>query len=203
MKDMISAILLGAGFSKRMGKDKLSLPWGKKTILEHCLEILLRSKVNEIVLVLGDRNRKAIGLFRRKNVKIAVNLRSQSGMSTSIRKGIQFIHPGSHGILIALGDQPFLKTRTVNALIRTFNRKKKGILIPSFRGSTGHPVIFHHKFKKALGELKGDEGGKSILAKHPEAVRVVPVKSDGVLRDIDTRQDYEKVKDRHEKKKRN
>ena len=186
----ISAILLGAGESKRMRVDKLSLPWGRKTVLEHCFETLWRSKVEEVTIVLGVRNKEIKNLFKEPRVKIIVNPHSEKGMSTSIRKGLQAIHSGSHGILIALGDQPFLKTRTIDALIRAFDQGKKGIIIPFFRGRMGHPVIFHRKYKKELLNLKGDVGGRSIIERHPQDVRRVSIKSEGVVKDIDTWQDY-------------
>jgi len=188
----ISAILLGAGESKRMGVDKLSLPWGKETVFDHCLETLLKSEVKEVIVVLGPKDKRLKGLSRGRKVKAVVNPLFRKGMSTSIRRGLQTIYSNRQGILIALGDQPYLKTRTVNALIHTFGQEEKGIILPSFQGRMGHPVIFHHKYKKELLNLKGDVGGRSIIEKHPEDVRVVPVKSEGVVKDIDTWQDYVK-----------
>jgi len=191
---MISAILLGAGESKRMGFDKLSLPWGKKTVLERCFQTLLRSKVQEVVIVRGLRN-KAIGHpLHGKKIKIVMNPHPGGGMSTSIRKGLRAIRPGSDGILIALGDQPFLKTRTINALIRVFDRRKERIIVPCFQGKMGHPVIFHKAYRKELMNLKGDVGGRSIIERHREDVRVVRVRSIGVVQDVDTWQDYEKCR---------
>ena len=189
---IISAILLGAGESKRMGVDKLSLPWGRKTVLEHCFETLLQSEVQEIVVVLGIRNKGVKNLFQGRKVKVVVNPHSKRGMSTSIRKGLRAIHPSSPGILIALGDQPLLKTRTINALVRAFDRGEEGIIIPSFQGRMGHPVIFHKRYRKELLNLRGDVGGRTIVERHPEDVRVVPIKSDGVVKDVDTWQDYVK-----------
>ena len=182
----ISAVLLGAGESKRMGVDKLSLPWGRRTMLEHSFETLLRSEVHELVVVLSIRNKGVRNLFQGRKVRIVINPFSEMGMSASIRRGLQEIHPHCHGILIALGDQPLLKTRTINALIRAFDQGKEGIIVPSFRGRRGHPVIFHRRFKKELLNLKGDVGGRSIIESHPEDVRVVPVKSRGVVKDVDT-----------------
>jgi len=190
VKIIISAILLGAGESKRMGVDKLSLPWGRKTVLEHCFEALVRSEAKEVIVVLGIRNKKLKGLFRKPKVKTVVNPFFNSGMSTSIRRGLWAIHPGCHGVLIALGDQPLLKTRTINGLIHAFEKGKRGIIVPSFRGRRGHPVIFHRRYKKELLDLKGDVGGRSIIERHPEDVRLVPVKSIGVVKDVDTWQDY-------------
>lgn len=187
---MISAILLGAGKSKRMGFDKLSLPWGKKTVFERCFETLLRSRVREVVIVRSLRNREVRNPFHGKKIKIVTNPHPEGGMSTSIRKGLQAICPGSNGILVALGDQPFLKTRTINALIRIFDRKKERIIVPSFQGRMGHPVIFHKAYKKELMNLKGDVGGRSIIERHREDMRVVTVKSIGVVKDVDTWEDY-------------
>jgi molybdenum cofactor cytidylyltransferase len=199
----ISAILLGAGESRRMGVDKLSLPWGGKTLLERCFEMLLRSEVDELIVVLSVRNREGRNLFQGRNVSVVINPLSKMGMSASIRRGLQKVHPRCDGILIALGDQPFLKTRTINALIRNFDQRKGRIIVPSFRGTRGHPVIFHRRFKRELLNLKGDVGGRSLMENHPEDVRVVPVRSAGVIKDVDTWPSYRPpvraASDRHEK----
>jgi molybdenum cofactor cytidylyltransferase len=187
----ISAVLLGAGKSRRMGVDKLSLPWGRKSILEHCFETLMRSRVDELVVVLSTRNKRVRNQFRRRKVRTVINPLSKMGMSSSIRRGLQKIDPRCHGILIALGDQPFLKTRTINALIRAFDQGRGGIIVPSCRGRKGNPVIFDRKFKKELLNLRGDVGGRSIIACHPKDVRTVPVRSTGVIRDVDTWSAYQ------------
>jgi molybdenum cofactor cytidylyltransferase len=188
---MISAILLGAGESKRMGKNKLLLPWGKKTIFEHCLETLLRSEVKEVIVVINDRLKELIPPINTQKIKVIINPHYKRGMSTSIRQGVQTIAPGSEGILIALGDQPFIKTRTINAMIKAFARGKDGIIVPSFKGKRGHPVIFHRRFRRELLNLKGDAGGKSIVERHPGEILDIPLKSEGVVKDIDLWEDYE------------
>jgi molybdenum cofactor cytidylyltransferase len=190
---MISAILLGAGESKRMGGDKLLLPWGKKTLLEYSLKILLQSKVTEVVVVLNDRIKRAADLVKDPKVKMVNNPYYKKGMSTSVQMGLQLIDPRSLGILIALGDQPFLKARTINAIIDAFIRKKDGIIVPAFGAEKGHPVIFHRKYLKELWMLKGDVGGKSIIEKHPDDVSLVHVKTKSVIMDIDTWEDYRKA----------
>jgi molybdenum cofactor cytidylyltransferase len=189
---MVSAILLGAGESKRMGRNKLSFPWGKKTIFEHCLGTLLRSDVREVIVVLSHRIGWMENQWRGQNVKVVKNPYYKRGMSTSIRRGLQAIDPRSLGILIALGDQPLIKTRTINALIHAFVQRRGTIVVPSFRGKQGHPVIFHRRYLKELLKLKGDVGGRSIIEKHPEEVWLVRIKSEGVTKDIDTWEDYHK-----------
>lgn len=187
---MISAILLGAGESKRMGVDKLSLPFGMVTLLEKSLKNLLRSRVKEIIVVLNRSRSKMLDHLKGKRVKVVFNPYYKKGMSSSIRCGLRFTNSRSNGILIAFGDQPFLKPKTINTLIKRFYQSNKGIVLPLFRGEKGHPVIFHRRYKKELLRLKGDVGGRSIIKKFSNDVLLVPVKSNGVIKDIDTLNDY-------------
>ncbi len=184
-----------------MGRDKLSLPWGKETVLEHSLAVLLQSDVREVIVVLRDLQ-GAFGFFslplRRgpgaaERVKIVKNPYYKRGMSTSIRRGLQAIDPSARGILIALGDQPLIKARTINALIHAFDRRSGAIVVPFFRGEKGHPVIFDRRYFHELLRLKGDAGGRSVIEKHPGEVQLVRVRSAGVTKDIDTSKDYRKM----------
>ncbi len=104
---MVSAILLGAGQSKRMGVDKLSLPWRKKTIFQVCLGVLLRSDVHEVIAVVNERVRKLVAEWEDEKLKVVVNPDFRKGMSTSIQRGLKALSPESEGILFALGDQPY------------------------------------------------------------------------------------------------
>jgi molybdenum cofactor cytidylyltransferase len=195
---MISAILLGAGESKRMKVNKLSLPWGRETVFEHCFNVLMRSTLQEIIVVLNPQNKEMKRQFEKraasttKKVKVTFNPNYKRGMSSSIHKGLQVMDPRSEGILISLGDQPFLKTRTINALLDAYHHRRGEIIVPSFRGMKGHPVIFHRKYEKELLKLKGDTGGKPILLKYSKEIQTIPVRSEGVIKDIDTREEYQK-----------
>ncbi len=190
----VSAILLGAGESKRLGINKLQLPWGKKTILEKCLQTFLRSKVKEVVVVLNEKLREMETRLKQKRVKIIFNPEYRKGMSASIHYGLRVIHPKSQGVLIALGDQPNLNTKTINALIHHFQQSKKGIIVPSYLGKMGHPVLFHRKYFNDLFTLDGDRGGKSIIKKNEIDVEIVSTTSKGVIQDIDTWEDYQTLK---------
>jgi molybdenum cofactor cytidylyltransferase len=188
----ISAILLAAGESKRMGTNKLSLPWRRKTVLEHCLRVLLSSEVGEVWVVLNRQTWELGKRLRMPRVKLVRNPRSQEGMSTSIRKGIQAMGQKSRAVLIALGDHPLLKANTVNALIRTYVEKKGTIIVPVFRGKRGHPVLFDRRYMKELLKLKKDVGARTLLERHREEVYEVHSKSEGVVVDIDTWEEYRK-----------
>lgn len=179
-----------------MGVNKLCLPWGRETVFKHCFNVLLRSCVNEIIVVLGKQNRGMKMQFEkesvdlRKKIKVTLNPYYKRGISTSIRRGLRVMDPRSRGILISLGDQPFLKTRTIDALIRAFHRGEGEIVVPSYRGRKGHPVIFHRRYEEELMKLRGDTGGRSILQKYPVKVKRIRVRSEGVTKDIDTKEAY-------------
>ena len=186
----ISALLLAAGESKRMGASKLALPWGKETVLEHCLHVLLHSRVMEVVVVLSDRTRDLKNLLRGPRVKLVMNPDYKKGMSTSIRRGLRAVDSRSDGILIALGDQPLLKSATVNLLLRAFERGKGTIVVPAFQGRRGHPVVFDRRYAVELSRLEKDVGARSLLQEYPENIVEANTRSKGAVVDIDTWQDY-------------
>jgi molybdenum cofactor cytidylyltransferase len=189
---MISAILLGAGQSKRMGTNKLSLPWGEKTILQACLDSLLGSEAGEVIVVVNKGIQKLI-TDQNEKLKVVANPHFRKGMSTSIRRGLKLLRPGSRGILIALADQPDVRTRTINALIRAFVPKKGAIVVPTWQGRRGNPVIFDRSYEKELSKLRGDVGAKSILDRYPDRVIRVRTHSEAVVRDIDLWEEYVKL----------
>lgn len=188
----ISAILLAAGESKRMGRSKLALPWGKETVLKHGLRVLLQSRVMEAIVVLSDRTRDLKGLLRGPRVKLVMNPDYKKGMSTSIRRGLRAVDSRSDAILIGLADQPFLKSATVNLLLRAFKQGKGMIVVPVFQGRRGHPVVFDRRYVAKLSRLKKDVGARSLLQDYPENVVEVKTRSKGAVVDIDTWQDYRK-----------
>ena len=108
---MISAILLAAGESKRMGKLKQLIPFGRSTILEETVNNLLNSKVSEVIVVLGARAGEVTEKIARKPVQTVVNPDYQQGMSTSLIAGLRLIDSKARALMIALGDQPFIDSQ--------------------------------------------------------------------------------------------
>jgi molybdenum cofactor cytidylyltransferase len=187
---MISAILLAAGESNRMGQPKQLMPFGQSTTLERTIDNLLNSAVSETIVVLGYRNEEIRQTISGKPVKIAINPDYQKGMSASIIAGLKQIDKRARAVLLALGDQPFVDSQTINSLVEAFIANKKGIIIPVYQGRRGNPVIFAIKYKGELSNLKGDIGGRDIIKCHPDDVLEVAVNCEGVSLDIDTAENY-------------
>ena len=190
---MISAIILSAGESKRMGKLKQLMPLGKTTILEQTINNYLNSKVSEVVVVLGHRAEEITSLIARRPLAIAINSAYRKGMSTSISAGLGLISDKTKGVMLALADQPFANSQTINRLVEAFSAHNKGIAIPTCRGRWGHPVIFAVKYKDELLRLKGDIGGREIVNRHLDDVLEVAVNCEGICIDIDTMDGYNLV----------
>lgn len=203
MKDRgkrIAAILLGAGRSRRMGRDKLALPWGAKTVLDRCLDTLLQSELAEVHVVISGKSRALRDrlahhpAFLAGRMKYVQNPHPQRGISFSIRKGLRNLAPETQGVLIALGDQPLLKERTINVLIRAFTPGEGKIIVPFYEGRRGNPVLFDRCYIGALSKLKGDVGGRPVVDNHADRVIRVRTKSEAVVRDMDTWGEYRKLK---------
>jgi len=190
---MISGILLAAGESRRMGQPKLLLPWGKTTILETVVDNYLKTKISELIVVVGANQESLKRLLISKPVIIVKNAYYQEGMSTSIRKGIEAASNQAEGYLIGLGDQPLITSNIINLLITVFSNEHPGIAICSHKKKKGHPVIFARKFRQALCNLEGDAGGRTIIRQHGAEVKYVDVESEAILMDIDTPDDYQKL----------
>ena len=194
---MISAIILAAGESKRMGKSKQLIPFGRSTILEETVNNMLNSKVSEVIVVLGSRADEVTEKIAFKPVKTVVNPDYQQGMSTSVIAGLRLIDSSALAVMIALGDQPLINSQAINRLIEEFCNHDKGIAIPTYQGRRGHPVIFAIRYKGELLRLKGDIGGREIIDRHPDDVLEVAVNCEGICIDIDTnKQLLERIKPR-------
>ena len=187
---MVSAIVLAAGESKRMGKLKQLMPLGTKTILEQTIDNLLDSRVSEVIVVVGYKAEALVEKVATRPVKIAVNPAYHQGMSTSIVAGLNLVNDKARAVMLALADQPFIDSQTINRLIDEFDSRTKGIAIPVYQSRRGHPVIFAVKYKGELLRLKGDIGGREIIEQHPDDVLEVAVNCEGICIDIDTVDSY-------------
>ena len=189
---MISAIVLAAGEAKRMGRNKVLLPWQGKTLLEHVLDQLLHSQVDEIILVLGHEAERIREKISAQGIKIVVNPTYHEGMSASLRYGLSMMEKAAEAFLVALGDQPGIREEMINQLIEAFHKAlpRKNIVLPTYRSKPGHPVLFGIRYREEMGRLKGDVGGRQILADHPEDILFLEMDTDEVLQDIDTLEDY-------------
>jgi len=189
---MISAIILAAGQSKRMGQAKQLLGIGGKALLQQVLDAVLDSDVDEVLLVLGHEAERIRNAMDVRGARVVVNRDYAQGMITSIREGLKALDKRSEAFFIVLGDQPEIRPAVYNRLIREFRRIRPspGILLPAYQGEKGHPALFSIKYLAESFKITGDVGFREIIQRHPEEVFLVDVGTAAILADIDTPEDF-------------
>lgn len=191
---MLSAIVLAAGLSKRMGNiNKLLLQYKNKTIIETTLENILASSMNEVIVVTGHETEKVKTVVQHLPVTIVYNPDYEKGMTSSIQCGIE--HAKENGYMICLADM-FIITSEEYALLKTvyeenFTSNTKYIYLPRYNNEKGNPVIFSPSYKNAILEHKEMEGCKAIVQSNKENIFWVDMPTNHVLQDMDYYEDYE------------
>ena len=193
----VSAIILAAGSSTRMGRAKQLLPLGHGTVLEQTIANVRGAEVNEIVLVLGasaETIRRQLPLSLLKGLNVVVNQAYGEGMSSSLRAGIAALDQGTEAALIILGDQPFIRSQTMNQVVRAYRLDQAQIVIPSFQGRRGNPVLLDRSVFSEVTALEGDTGCRAIFGNHLAGIAKVEVEDEGILLDIDDPDDYDRLR---------
>ena len=189
---MISAILLAAGQSKRMkGKNKLLLKYKRKTLINHVLKSLIKSKVNKIIIVLGHEDRKIKKIvLQSKKIIFAFNSNYAKGISTSIKCGLKKISKKNIGFLITHADMPLVSKTILNTLCLALKSKNKEIFVPVYKRKIGNPLAFKYSMIQSLKKIKGDRGAKKLIRFNKSKVQLVKMKSKTILIDFDQLKDF-------------
>ncbi len=188
----VAAILLAAGRSERMGAFKPLLPFGQTTVIEACINYLNAGGAETIVVVLGHNAHQIRRHLKNASVLFALNPDPSSEMGESIRCGVQMLPASASATLVALVDHPAVPPEVVKTLIDEW-RKNAQLIIPTWQGRGGHPVLVDLRWRHELETLDAAAGLKSFFKKHADAVRRVPVESEYIARDIDTWDDYSRL----------
>ena len=191
---MISAIILAAGESRRMGvQNKLLLQIDSEVLIRKFVKSVSNSLVDAVLVVVGFEAEKIKAVLHDQAVKFVENPSYEEGMTTSIQSGVKASSNESTGLMICLADMPFAETSDLNLLIQAFNdyqsTESSLIIVPVFQGKRGNPVLFSEEFRDKILTHKG-EGCREIVRQFPHYVKEVSMENDNLLRDIDTPEDY-------------
>jgi molybdenum cofactor cytidylyltransferase len=183
---IISALILAAGSSSRMGANKLLLSIAGKPVLAHTLEHVHAADIHPIIVVTGHRS-DDIGALIPTGVASVFNPAFASGMASSLKAGLAELPDDIDAVLIVLGDMPAVRSQDIATLAAAFSPEDgRSIVVPVYQGRRGHPIIFARAFWPALLEVVGDQGGRQVLNDNPDAVYEVVIDHPGVLADADT-----------------
>jgi len=195
---MIAGIILAAGESSRMGRDKALLPLGRETFLEHLIEVL-RGEVSPLLIVLGHHAEEIAGriapLADVRNVRIVRNPDYQLGQLSSLQAALRVLAnepvAGAPGVLVCLVDHPAITKAVVRTLLERFEKQPSSILIPTCQGRRGHPVLFPARLFPELLDAPLEEGARFVVRRHAAEVELVETGEEGILLDVDRPADYE------------
>lgn len=185
---MITAILLAAGTSSRLGQPKQLLSFRGRPLIRHMAETLLAAQIDDLIVVLGHQATRIAQALEGLPLRIVVNANYRLGLSSSLKTGLAAQNNSTGGILFTLGDLPLLQPTTINLLIQEFYQQG-GIVVPYYQGTRGNPVLFDQSYVHELSTLSGDVGARELFNRHRSALREVEVADPGVILDIDTQED--------------
>ena len=185
----VAAILLAAGQSSRMGAFKPLLPFADKTVIECCIESLRDGGVETIVVVVGHRAAEVRKKLDQQSLLFAMNPDPKSGMGASIAAGVHELPEQCQAVVIALCDHPAVPPAVVTTLLETWKEGAR-LVIPTWQGRGGHPVLVDLSLKSELRELSTSGGLRSLFEAHKNDVKRVAVASPFIARDMDTWDDY-------------
>jgi len=188
----VAALLLAAGRSERMGAFKPLLPFGKKTVVESCIDYLQSSAVETVVVVVSPDRDQLRDKLQTKSVLTVENPDPASEMGHSIACGINALPAYIEAVVIALVDHPAVPAQVVHELIVEW-KKGARLVIPTWRGWGGHPVLVDLHFRPELLHLPPEGGLKSFFMSHGGEVCRLAVDSPFIARDIDTWDDYSRL----------
>lgn len=195
----VGAVILAAGFSSRLGRNKLLLPLGEKRVLEWAVDSALSSRASQVVVVLGHEEEKLKRLLRARPVTFASNPCYREGQAGSLLAGVRALDERAEAALFCLGDQPLAGAALMNLLMDAYAEARGRCLLvaPLFQGMRRNPVLISLELRQELLELRGDLGARHIIEKikdqEPERFLTVPWEEPEAFLDIDKEKDYRRV----------
>jgi len=190
--ELLTAIILASGFSKRFNKNKLVTKINGKPLVEIILQEVCHSNFDEVILIYREEEIKKISL--KYDVLTAYNEKANLGMSEAVKLGVNLANDKSDGYMFFMGDQPLIKADIINELIDEFYKDKDKILVPKCQGKRCNPVTFPERYKKDLLNLEGDIGGRKIIDSTKDEIKYTIIKDKYFNMDIDTIEDEKEVK---------
>ena len=189
---MIKAILLAAGQSKRMkSENKLIKLYKNKPLINYSLNVLTKSKVNKIIIVLGHQHKEVKKIIKKnKKIIFTYNKNYKKGMASSIKIGLKKISKNDKGFIIAQSDMPFVKQSDINKICRSINSKKFLVHALKYKNRVGNPIGFDSSLIKKFKNIKGQFGAKFMVKRLKNRTNFIKTKSIKSFKDFDKASDF-------------
>jgi molybdenum cofactor cytidylyltransferase len=192
---MITAIVLAAGDSKRMGQPKMLMPWGKSTVLQTVISTIRSAGITDILVVTGGARRQVEALVGTTAQTIYNENYPEGEMLSSIQTAlIAKMDDEADAALICLGDQPQVTEGSVRQVCDTFRVSNSPIVVPSYQMHRGHPWLLARPLWAELIALKWPLTSRDFLNGNATQIKYVEMDTPSIIEDLDTPQDYEKFR---------
>jgi molybdenum cofactor cytidylyltransferase len=184
----VAAIVLAAGRSTRMGgPNKLLENISGKPLVRIAAEQALSSRARPVVVVTGHERARVEAALAGLDVRLVHNPDYAQGLSTSVKAGLAALPPEAEAAIVCLGDMPQVTSSLIDRLIAAFDPEANALVVlPTFSGKRGNPVLWSRRFFPELMALEGDVGARHLIGAYPEVVTEVPVENSAAMVDIDT-----------------
>ena len=191
----VTCVVLAAGSSTRMGgPNKLLELVDDMPMVVTVVRAALGSRADEVLVVTGEDRERVEACLSGLPARLVWNPDHTEGLSMSLRAGVSVLPKGTRAVAVCLGDMPLVRPNHIDTLIRAFLADPDGsILVPTWQGKRGNPVLWTVDLLPEIGTLTGDVGVKALMDRHPTKVREVPVDESGILTDVDTPEALEKL----------
>jgi molybdenum cofactor cytidylyltransferase len=190
---MITAIILAAGESKRMGKPKMLLPWGKTTVLQAVISTFRAVGLENIDVITGGARHQVESLIGISARTIFNNKFEDGGMLSSIQAGLAAQSAGTQAVLVGLGDQPQVEAGNVLSILQEYAKTGAALIVPSFQMHRGHPWLVGRAYWDEILQMRAPESSREFLDRHKGSIHYLEVDSPTILQDIDTPEDYSRI----------
>jgi len=198
---MLAAVILAAGESRRMGTPKALLPFpadaaqteGIKTFLEHLTKIARHPRIGLRRVVLGAHAEEICSRAQLAPAEVVVNAEWATGQLSSIQAAIRSLPNGTEGVVLFLVDQPLITAGLIGELVGQFYSSKKQIVIPTYNGKRGHPVIFASSLYDELLAAPPAQGARAVVWRHAKDVLEVPTDEEGVVLNLNDPETLKRV----------
>jgi molybdenum cofactor cytidylyltransferase len=191
----VAALILAAGASLRMGRPKQLLDWEGQPLVRAAAEVALAARLDPLLVVVGGAQAQVEEALAGLPLQIIANPDYAAGQSTSLRAGIAALGQDADAVVVLLGDQPFVTAAIVEQLVAEWQASAALIVAPTYAGQRGNPVLFAHAVFPELLAIQGDQGARAVLAANRARIHLVAFDDPRPLADIDTPEDYERLRD--------
>ena len=187
---MISAILLAAGQSKRMvGENKLTKKIQDVPLIKHSVKNILAGSIDELIIVLGYQKEVIEKIIdKNEKVKFFFNKDFENGIASSIKTGLKNLSEKTEAFFICLGDMPMVNHDTYNQLIKSKDNKE--IIVPTYKGQQGNPVLFDKSIKEKILNIRGDVGAKKILESNKDKILNLEINDQSISKSFNAKNDF-------------